>query len=474
MVWPLSPEIRLTESSEKVFEVALASPSDVFNYADQGLISLFIDSVKVAVADLGANFDEERRGGQQLISQYNNQGSGDPISAGEVLFDGGVLKILSVGIYNNFRRWQKGNVKAVFGDITLAGVEEGYHRIALVRDLAVSQTSRNLEFWYDPTDSTPSFVEEPAVFESDVVGKYLSGVKYYTIGDRFEVAFVADGVFDKFYHPTQVARYSMPGLSARTRNPYTPPIDGSSFEVHDIDIELNQSNVASKDARLSVTIQNAYKQTATASSPSENRLVLTYHKRSTNTTEYFCDEHYRLPLDFDFEFKNAIAAEEWDSEAPLENGNAQCGVVGTSTALIYPHEDYSVCKPENDVDYSSFSGDQQYVRAIVTSSPKASVNLLLEGVSKIDPVGTGNLNLEIKLPTQTGWLDCAKDYSSAAGVENDGDGCLSGSIDYSGGSAKLTATFGGKNTVDSGGIAYVRITLRSPSQSVRRLQAVDW
>ena len=61
----------------------------------------------------------------------------------------------------------------------------------------------------------------------------------------------------------------------------------------------------------------------------------------------------------------------------------------------------------------------------------------------------------------------------SAGVANDGDGAMVGSISYSGGNAILDVTFGGKSTYDANGRMLIRISLRNGNRKVKRIQT-NW
>jgi hypothetical protein len=101
------------------------------------------------------------------------------------------------------------------------------------------------------------------------------------------------------------------------------------------------------------------------------------------------------------------------------------------------------------------------------------MNIILYGVgSNIGQWGSNNINIAIKLPTQTAWLDCAKSYSSGDGVGVDGNGCLNGSIVYASGNATIAVTFGGKSTIDSGNRVYIRLILLNNNDSIRQMSIV--
>lgn len=443
-----------------------------FNYADQGLLKLYINGNLKATIDLGANFNEANRNGNQVISAYDIKGLGDTIVDGRVTFTEGSFAITSVGKYNNFTKWQKGIATVVLNQ----PLGEGYNEMYLVHEVSSgNQTTNKFIMFHDNDTNNMVFSQTPTVVEDAVTGTHLSGVKYYTIGDKFNVSYIVDNLFAKAYHATKVSEYSMPGVTAVTKNPATVPNYNDNFVVNEL-ITINQSNIIANNARLAADARDPYSTIVTSNSPSEGRLVLTYGQRSTNVAEYFTDEVYRLPLNFDFTSKTAAITGAWDSTLALTNGNAQAYLNGSgNAALVYPTTNFSTgFLPVNTANYSTFTGNQQFARAFVASTPKSSVTITLNGIAAgLGQVGQGDVNVEIKLPGLSGWGDALKAYDSTASKTADGWGMLSGSVSYTGGNAVLTATFGGFSTIDSGNRIYVRVTLRNGTRFITSM-SVGW
>jgi hypothetical protein len=142
--------------------------------------------------------------------------------------------------------------------------------------------------------------------------------------------------------------------------------------------------------------------------------------------------------------------------------------------LIYPTINFSSGYLPNGTqpDYSSFSGNQQYCRAFVQvgnphSSGKLQVNSLFQG--DVSPVGTGSLNIEIKLPSQTGWLDLGKPFDAGTFTGVTGDGCrvIAANSDFS-------WTCGTFTTANSGWLYVVRVTFRDGSKTIGQLREIGW
>ena len=122
-------------------------------------------------------------------------------------------------------------------------------------------------------------------------------------------------------------------------------------------------------------------------------------------------------------------------------------------------------------NYTGFTGDQVYYRAIYAASAHSSGILELIGLVNTDilQVGSGNVNVEIKLPTQTGWMDLGKAYDSGTFNWSDGDGCQ---VSQSGSTWGWTSTT--KSTYDSGYMIIVRITLRTAIKPIMSIRETTW
>ena len=197
-----------------------------FNFADTGLICLYLDDTKVAAIDLGANFNEDNRNGEQDLTTYNLTGDGSPLFEGAATFTGGVFKILWVKKYN-FKKWQIASAQIELD----TNIGDGIHTIQVKRELVVQQEGDIYQMRID-TDNTPIVVSTlPTIVEHSILGRYLSGVKYYTIGDKFNISYKADNVFKSIYHSSQVGTIEMPGLNTRIQNPQSIPGIADVFEA---------------------------------------------------------------------------------------------------------------------------------------------------------------------------------------------------------------------------------------------------
>lgn len=449
------------------FVLETPDPTNGINEGDEGLLELYINNVKVDEFDLGAAFDENYRSDAQVYTPANSAS--------------GYLTITDVRKHNDFKAWQKAIAHL---NISQGDLVTGYNSIVLKHTgLSAEQVSQTFDVFYDVSTETPVLGVIDVRIHSNNAPKYLSGVRYLGSMDAIKVSTTGDNLFDNTYVQDPITFYGFSGAPTTVVAPADGAVSGLSnppqieelMTVSDKIITLSQANQCSADARLTGRPKDPFGTYPTAISAAQKLLVSTFSSRSNNTTEHFDDEDYRLPLSWNSDDKTTGITGHWDSEQLLSNGDAQQYVISDNEhGLVYPNTDFTVYQPANTADYDAFSGDQKYLRCFLASSPKASIGFTLYGLAGgISPVGTGDVNLEIKLPTQTGWLDCAKPFDGSAGVGADGLGCLVGSISYTGGNAVVNATFGGKSSYDANGRVLLRITLRNGNRSIKQI-GTNW
>ena len=187
--------------------------------------------------------------------------------------------------------------------------------------------------------------------------------------------------------------------------------------------------------------------------------------------ELFQDENYRLPDTFNFDDKTAAVTGNWDSTAVLTNGDAQV----FNGKLIVGSVNYTtgyLPVQNTNANYSTFSGDQVYYRAIQqANTPHSNGTLFLEGITSAD-IGS-KVDVYIKLPTQTGWLDLSKDYLAASFTGADGDGAKTSMTDANGG-VQIGWTAGTFSTADSGYRYYVKVVIHDATVQITQLAEQGW
>lgn len=363
----------------------------------------------------------------------------------------GTIEIMDISTYNTI--WLKGNAR-----INYTQSAEGFKRHAMLYQTATAnQFTSDTKVWYDDVDGVPAFPSDATVTQSALVSsRYLSGVRYYYTADTFSLSSVITNIANKAIRPVNPISYSMPGLAL-----VNVPIAGNSFAyngVYNFAVTgtMNTANVYNVDARLTITASKPSGVNVSKTTASQNRLVNTYPTTySTNGNITMFDEKYRWQLSNDFSLipsNYANPTGDWTSSTALANGNGQL----YNSTWYYPSINYSLgYLPSQSANYSSFSGDQVIVWATNIGVAHSSMRIVFTGINftDISPVGAGNLNFEIRLPTATGWLDCGRSFGDGNGCRNDGGS--SGTV--------LALTFGTNTSTTSNGVVFIRVTLKNSS-----------
>jgi len=363
----------------------------------------------------------------------------------------GDITITDMTTYNSI--WRKANAKIDFVQTT-----EGFKKHAMrYQTLSLSQLTSSVNFVYDNVNATPAFPSGAIIVENTLsTTRYLSGVRYYTVGDSFDMTSSVTNVAKKGIRLSNPISYAMPGL-----NSVSIPIAGSSFSydsTYDFSVtdSLDAPNVYNVNARLTITATKPTGTFANTTTSVENRLINTYSvTNSTNGNITMFDERYRWQLSNDFSLipvNNTNPTGDWVSSNLLSNGNA---LLYNST-WNFPSINYtSGYLPTQTANYSSFSGDQVAIWAVYIGLAHSSMRIVFSGVNYTDilPEGTGNLNMSVRLPSATGWLDCGLPFGVGVGCRNNAGS--SGTT--------LALTFGTFSSSGSSGVVFIRVTLKNTS-----------
>ena len=280
----------------------------------------------------------------------------------------GNITITDISNYNTF--WSKGNA-------TVNYIHGSEGKLSHTFEHTEAGESNPMNLWLDNVNALPSFSVVPVLTERVPGGwTLLSGVEYYQLGATFDIEYTVSNLFNKCYHPTEATKVEFAG-SEYLINPTSPPAFNAIFEivqgahvltVTEIDLAINttQSTVTAKrpnSADISSTSNILVKGINTYTSPA-----------STNTSDIFVDEAWRTP--------SGGLSENWDSSIALVNGNAQV----RNGVLQFPYTG----------EYPGFTGPQVYERFLHKATANSG-SIQLDGITDIDPVGTGDINIELIL-----------------------------------------------------------------------------
>jgi len=427
-------------------------PTVKFAHADEGELKLYKDATELDSFDLAGHFNEAEREGCQSYPPANSPN--------------GYITVTLVCWHNNFPAYQRGNARVNFSS---AIVDVGLNQFVLSHEIGAASNSASKAFYYD--DGPAPTIEAFDVTLNSEQTKFLSGVKYYTTDTSWDVSIAANGVFDKTYvaQPASITCQAINTINldwnATGTSGFSNPPNWDDPWYYSGTITFNKA-AAGIDIIFGLTVRDPWS-SVTASTTKYKNLYNTYGNESTDTFENFTDEIYRLPPG-DYDSVPASITGQWDSTQPLTDGNAQV----FCDKLVYPTLDFSdgTWRPVQNAgtNYSTFSGDQLYFRAMRDlSTPHNSGSLSIEGITW-DRVGS-DVELYLKLPGQTGWLDLGRDYNAATFSGADGDGCMTG-YSQSGDVLTINWSSGYFSTAGSGYMYVLKIVLKNAGVEIKSLQ----
>jgi hypothetical protein len=476
------------------FTTPASTPSLAYcNYGQYGTISAWVNGTKIVTIDLAANFNTaNQNSSQNIATDYHNTGSGNPLTSGVANFVGGAagkgnLTVNSVAISGNFPFYQAFSATINITDHTI--FQQGYNSIYMTHEGLASyggtQTSNTIDLFYDIASTTPT-VNVPTISEDTPITRYLSGVKYYDAGSTWKISFVGSHCFDDTYHPSgaPLVVSGWPGMSAtpvayndsHVTGPHTPPTIGDVMTVANYGITVTTNQVSS-NATVTVTPRSPYGSYTAQTSASQNILIWSYAQSSTPLVEYFRDEQYRLLNGTSYSTVPAQVTGVWNSQSSLVSYDDTKGLQLYLNQLVFPTLNFSTYYPSGNPDYSGLTSttNRVYLRAFISSSISyAQGTLRLNGVTPAQLLA-GNIKVEIKAPSQTGWLDLSKDYNFAIFTGVDGDGCWVNRDTQI--NSDFQFSLGQHYTQNSGYMVIVRVTYPSNASTVPVLTGMsitDW
>lgn len=429
----------------------------------------------VANLDIDANFKENPPGSSpprpyvQDLTTWDAQGAGDPCADAQVTFTNGKgsLQITDVRWFNDFNKWQKMNAQ-----LNISNLDPGFNKFSLLHDLAQDEESAETEIYYADNADVMVFSAAPTVIENTLSStKYVSGVRYYSTGDTFDVNYAGDNVFSNIYHSSRCSMFRFDGRGANNdKQPASPPAVTDTFTISET-VAVDRGNFYTNNATLEANFYHPYKASIQQDTANESRLINTYaDNRSTDLLEYFTDEDYRMD-DAAFDSVPASLTGNWDSTQLVPAGKAVIMPSGSGPVLRAGNADLSGTLPAGNPNYSGRNGAEVYVRGFKSAAANSGCTIELRGLTSSDVgiKGSGSVNVEVKLPGLTGWLDAGKAFNSSQFTGADGDGCqtaVSGD--------DWTLTFGTFSTAGCGGVIIVRITFNDGSNGITRMTVTNF
>lgn len=367
--------------------------------------------------------------------------------------------------------------KIDLNNIPLSDSPTGYKNITVTHNIAGTVYSDSIETFYD-AQQTPSMGSVTVGENTLSSSKYTSGIRYYSDNDIIDVNIssttnlfrntyrtdhmIWDCTFSEYQGGTRNIDYDSAGVSG-VNNP--PECDDSA--TYQNNFTIGTSSRLDIDARVGCRYRKPFSTGSYSYQPaSPDYLLNTYPDSGVSTAvrETFFEENYRLPPG-DYDSVPGSITGQWTSSNCVGNSNA---TVFDDAVGFYQTDFTSGYMPAQSCDYSGYSGDQTYYRAIYDAASGHSTGTLeLVGLTASD-LGT-NVHADIKLPTQSGWLNLSCDYNDATFTGVDGDCVQAGDSgdDFSWNVGTLT-------TSDSGNMYIVRLTFPSTSKKVDEIEERGW
>lgn len=318
--------------------------------------------------------------------------------------------------------------------------------------------------------------------------KYLSGVRFYDIGDTFDLGGVYANV-NKDTWPEPVAHYDPSQMAISVFDIHHSDFSGYSL-VHD-DTPANFADTRAIDihnyrrictAATITTYINDWSSNEDSDNTSFIALIDTYAPSSDDTHEYFDDERYRVTPDYDIDTapSSALGEANWDSTvalgsaAPYDNG-----LQVINSTLIYPGQDFSNCNPSGNPDYSGLTGNRVYLRFYQSTISHTNGTLRIVGPPRPD-IENGVVLVELCVTANgaydgtpqhgTQWLDLSQWYNSATFQGANGDGCRTG-----GSGNDYTFTLGSFSTYYANNCLLIRVTMPDTyTGTIDEISIIDW
>mgnify|MGYP001563941541 CR=1 FL=1 len=427
-----------------------------FSQADSGSLNANINGVITSSFYLQAAFNEANRETYQSWAPS----SSSPAN----------ITVKGVAMYNSYPPYQTGSASI---NVLTTNILDGENKIQLIHTGAAGVAIGSGSYHFFNDTSSAIGMNTPTVEESATSSNvWLSGVQYYGVNDIFIFQFTGSRLFETTFRSvpavvtstafgitTYNVNYSDSKETWNVAVPASvPPITGS-FTYSGAKTVANAS-VLRGAASISVTVSDPIGNSATvASSTATKWLVNTYATTSTAKAESFVDENRRLYSGAYDTIPNVSAI--WTSSNALETYDSI--VTG---ALVYPSGSvFNFTTGYNPVGTANYdhTEDQLYFRAMSGSTPLTAGTVTITGLALSDFQGDNsptyiNAKVEIKLPSQTGWLDLGKAFNPGTFAGADGDGCWT---------SGTTNTFGWSSgtfsTANSGYMYILKITLKSGS-----------
>jgi len=355
----------------------------------------------------------------------------------------------------------------VFVQIDISAIIPNGGRVSIYtgQDGTTTSTFTDGPFFYD-ANLTPPTISGLSLSQNTInSSKYLSGVRYYDLGDTFTIGITDIDNINNETWPDNVITIDGKNvglntytLSVSALSNWTAAWDNVNATYASIK-PINRPSYRSISSSQKIKAQ-AYDWSAIIpeiSSSGVNYLIDTFTANSSDILEDFRDENQRTDSSW-----NA-----WNSSTALTNTD----LFVNNDVLSTRYGNWSTYQPTNSANYTTGAATQWFYRGFRHSGVSHSNGIIyLNGLSEAQ-FSSGEMTIEISLDN-INWLDCSQDWDGTLGQLPDGSGCRinSDSVNLNNSSPAIEFTLGsgplGTTTAMTGpdgwGI-YFRISMPSTS-----------
>lgn len=433
--------------------------ADSFSDAQEGTLGLYLNGVLISSIDL-TNLSA-------INNTVSSTVSGFSISSAYPSYFPSGASLEAVASRNRTGTW------LLVGDDP--NIRNGYNYVIVKHESNRFNRVLTRFEWIQDDSTTATAYSGESLHDISLTGsKYLSGVNYYTGGTAL-YDITIQNAYRNTYSLSSTA-ISHTGTNCTCPSQAIPSLDVGDTNESDITLTDKTVTINSGIRILGGSIScltNVLRtlQTSPSSTGSSISEILldSVSETSTLVNETFRGETYRLKSDSSYDLITDITTNTWSStESLVDAGNSgyNNGLQVVNDLLMYPSVDYSILSnaPISNVDYSGCTGIRYYYRYFRQVSPTTAnfiMNIQGSGgtfVATETALTGNNIHVHIKAPSETGWLDCYKDF--ATGVWTDDSGARNST--NGGGRAFNTSwglTIGTKNTANTSGYMVIRISV---------------
>jgi hypothetical protein len=427
-------DVTLNEINSNVVYTA-----DAFGQANNGTLKLELNGTVIHSVDLSSFLGSGDPGSGTADSLTSNSGFID-VSVSASTYDG------------NGAEWIQYQYRTAKYQIDSGDQNKGWNYLRVIHTIGTTDYASNYIEWINDPDGAAAALSISNERIEDITTNgsiYLSGVEYnteITASYKAEINNIYRNVFPTgtpisftTTNATTPSAQSVPDLGIGEDETKSLPIT-ASFNLQGT---LNPSQTIGLGINvthpLKSNLSNAGAATATEFLIFDNTPPV-----SSNTVETFIDEDRRLISgSYDLQTDVTNVASAWDSTIHINTGPStytdglvQIGTAEYSGRLYSPIDadlpysgDFSslINGSITNPDYSGETGTRTWFRKIQNTNAFAVYNMLISTTKSAtlfnnSALGTGNLNVYIKIPGTTGWMDISQAFSY--GNTSDGDGAL--------------------------------------------------